>query len=151
MKNLSDAFSEVMSDNPVWSSAKQFAEWYLLKGMPFGKPSKFFVAAIEGLFTYPVFQHKNFQAEMCLGNAKKHVHPFVDTFCLSFVGGNWVADAEDAQAMIVFQMFPDGISPSPIYAVWQGKTLGEKHEGLIKTHFKNAVIQDGFADIAKKA
>lgn len=51
--------------------------------------------------------------------------------------------------LFVFQKWPEGVRPSTISVAWKGKTMGPKHEALIRRFFPDAYLKDGFADITR--
>lgn len=54
-------------------------------------------------------------------------------------------------ALLSFERWPDGVRPSTVAAVWKGRTVGPLQEALIRQHFPDAYIKDGYADITRTA
>lgn len=51
--------------------------------------------------------------------------------------------------LIVFQKWPPGIRQSTISVSWKGVSMGPKHEALVRRHFPDVYIKDGFIDITR--
>lgn len=51
--------------------------------------------------------------------------------------------------LIVFQKWPPGIRQSTISVSWKGVSMGPKHEALVRRHFPDAYIKDGYIDITR--
>jgi hypothetical protein len=172
---VSSSQQEMLASAPDWADVMDFAQWYGAQGFPLFPVKDFQVYVSDHAYAMPVFRHKNFQVEMYLfipATVPQHAHPFVEiTECHHFDGkwnpfvpvlkypekhaGTDIIPAFDRQkmqgTMLTFEMWPKGATPSTIGAAWQGKTMGEGHEALIRRFFPEAYIKDGYADITRTA
>lgn len=167
------AHNQVMEDVQDWQSVGEFALWYASKNYPIVLPPDFAPSIIEGAISFPIFKHRNFQAELYLFDTRvvgEHAHPFVDLFNVGLdekindwgmsegviypathnKGGvandDWVGN-ERYSLLLAMQKFHAGVDPCTISAYWKGRTCGQLHESVILKRFPNAFLKDRFADV----
>lgn len=64
-------------------------------------------------------------------------------------GGRPLGFSQKGYAMLTFERWPLGISPSSAAILWKGATAGQVHDDLILKHTPKALVQPGVADCTK--
>jgi hypothetical protein len=153
----------------TWINVQAFCDWYMENNMPTRIPSEAEVFCSDDATAICLFRHGQFQVELYLVHPKPlvqiHEHPYVEVIKMSIVDG--VAIAENTLQMgqshgdgmrrkgdlkgfplIAFQHWKFD-KPTTVASAWKGKTVGLKHEALIKRFHPNSLILNGYADITK--
>lgn len=153
----------------TWINVQSFCDWYIENGMPTRIPSDAEVFCSDDATAICLFRHGQFQVELYLVHPQPlvqlHEHPYVEVIKMSVVDG--VAIAENVLHMgqshgdgmrrkgdlkgfplIAFQHWKFD-KPTTVASAWKGKTVGVKHEALIKRFHPNSLILNGYADITK--
>lgn len=152
-----------------WNDAQEFCDWYMENNMPirFNEHTEIFCS--DDATSVCLFRQGNFQVEMYLIHpaplVNVHEHPNVEVIKLpvhnGFGGsspilkmgmshgeGMRLEGLEKGFPLLAFQHWKKA-SPSTVAAAWKGKTVGPKHEALIRRFYPNALILNGYADITK--
>ena len=162
-------------DKP-WETVMEFALWYQRGGFPMIPSPDGPVMTTDDAISFPVFRHKNFQAELYVftpSTVPKHAHPNVDviqTFFNPLIGA-WTPFMEliypqthggdeivldpalqnSKQLLLTFQKWPEGQIPHTLSAVWKGPTMGALQEGLVRRFNQDCLIYPGYADVTVKS
>jgi hypothetical protein len=152
----------------TWINAQAFCDWYMDNGMPFRPPNNEVFLSDDATATC-LFRHNQFQVELYLIHPtpliQLHEHPNVEVIKLRL----FKDDAIATDTLMMGQSHGDGMrseandkgfqllafqhwkkdKPTTIASAWKGKTVGPKHEALIKRFHPNALVLDGYADITK--
>lgn len=175
---MTSIYDKLLDKIEPWDTVTQFADWVISHNLPIALTSSTEVYESDDAMTFPIFRYNNFQAELYILYSPlavpEHSHPFVEVVQLpigkgdnaikpilpnevlkypnSHGGGRFTGidfSVDKRMLLITFEKWPKNTVPSTIAAVWKGKTLGPKHEGLIRRFFPNAYIKDGYADVLR--
>lgn len=164
-----------------WSSLEDFAAWYIEAGLPMLPPAGFQTFRTDDAVAVCTFRAAPYQVELYIiddpMSVPQHEHPYVEVIQYGYdredkrtliaspyqlgpkltLGQAHGADDptkrtnEGNSVLYAFERWPDGVTPSTVSAVWKGKVVGPLHEALIRKHFPDAYIRDGYADITRTA
>ena len=155
-----------------WPGVQAFAEWWLASGTPIIANKGTEVFLTDDATASCLFRKGRFQVEMYLIHPQPmvpvHEHPNVEVIKMPMgirdhysvssvlknneshgVGMRLEADKLGHQ-LIAFQHWLTR-EPTTIASMWKGKTVGPKHEALIRRFNPDAYIIDGYADITRTA
>lgn len=163
----------------TWGSLEEFAKWYISAGFPMLPPVGFQTFRTDDAVAVCTFRRAPYQVELYVINdpcaVPPHEHPYVEVIQYAFNKGETSApfatpyqlgpkltlghshgavgadgrDNDGNGLLYTFEKWPDGVTPSTVSAVWKGRVVGPRHEGLIRRFFPDAYIVDGFADITR--
>lgn len=152
-----------------WNDVQEFCDWYMENNMPIRFDSETEIFCSDDATSFCLFKHGNFQVEMYLIHpsplVNMHEHPNVEVIKLpihegfgesssvlkmgmSHGAGMRMVGAQKGFPLLAFQHWKKD-KPSTVAAAWKGKTVGPKHEDLIRRFYPNALILNGYADITK--
>jgi len=152
-----------------WSDVQEFCDWYIKNDMPihFGIDTEIYCS--DDATSVCLFRKNNFQVELYLVHANPlvniHEHPNVEVIKLAIedgIGraseilkmgmshgvGARASDKKKGFPLLAFQHWKKS-TPSTVAAAWKGKTVGPKHEALIKRFYPHSLVLNGYADITK--
>lgn len=153
----------------TWTNVQVFCDWYMENNMPIRIPIDAEIFCSDDATAVCLFRHDQFQVELYLVHPEPivqvHEHPYVEVIKMNIYDD--VAIAEKILQMgqshgdgmrrkgdlkgfplIAFQHWKFD-KPTTVASAWKGKTVGVKHESLIKRFHPNALILNGYADITK--
>lgn len=64
-------------------------------------------------------------------------------------GGRPLGFSKKGYAMLTFEQWPVGVTPTSAAILWKGATAGEVHDNLLLKHTPRALIEPGMADCTK--
>lgn len=154
----------------TWNSLTEFAEWYMNVKMPVMIPVDTFVYVTDDATATVLFRKGQFQVEIYLlhpySKVSTHSHPGVELFLVQ-IGNmdkkiNWgffgpilkdgethenkQGSDEHGSVFLSFEKWNDNRKMTSASVNWKGKTEGPIHEALIKKHYPNAIVENGYAD-----
>jgi hypothetical protein len=160
---------------PNFENLIDFAEWWINQDKPIRIPENPVVYLTDDATSTCIFRHQRFQVELYLIHPAPyipaHEHPGVENVELS---KNWndvprnallsyyQREGEphgsgikylaqlDGFALISIQKWAPELEMSSISTRWKGKTVGPKHEALIRQFNPDCVIYPGYADVTTK-
>lgn len=138
--------------------------------MPTRMPNNTEIFCSDDATAVCLFRHGQFQVELYLVHPEPivqvHEHPYVEVIKMTLMDD--IAIAENVLHMgqshgdgmrrkgdlkgfplIAFQHWKKS-APTTVASAWKGKTVGPKHEALIKRFHPDALVLDGYADITKE-
>lgn len=151
-----------------WNTLDEFVEWWLAAGMPYRMPQGCSTAITDIAWTIPIFRHKQYQVELYILNKvlhlNEHRHPGVEVHQMSldmpgmiwgeFFGGNQgdVPHGRNPEpnapeipgTLLTFEKWDEGIKPTVVCAVWEGKSLGPIHRETIKKFYPYVDISNEY-------
>lgn len=152
----------------TWADVTEFYEWYNNNGMPVEMPTGEIFCSDDAT-SVCLFRKGQFQVELYLifpqPLVQTHEHPYVEVIKVDRqAGNNFVSEvlkmgeshgagmrltaSDKGFPLYAFQHWLRD-TPSTVAAAWKGRTVGPKHETLIRRFYPNALILDGYADITK--
>jgi len=169
--NFSDYF-EYLHTPETWSSLEEFGSWYLANKMPMRIPFDSHVFTTENVTSFIAFRQGVYQAELYVvrPNIKtsEHYHPDLEVIICQIgtmndwgtwgklnpvleIGSSHGAEfpSEKGAVFISFEKWKQGAKMTSATANWKGFTDGPLHDALIKQHYPNAYIKDGYADVSR--
>jgi hypothetical protein len=153
-----------------WDTVEEFCDWYITNGMPMKFPENVEIFSTDDATSVCLFRKGQFQVELYLilpkPNLPKHEHPNVEAIEVrldntdriegevlrkgqSHGPGIRVMAEERGFPLISVQKWLNGIKPTTISTCWKGKTVGPKHDELIKRFCPETLVLDGYADVTK--
>jgi hypothetical protein len=159
---------------PDFADLQGFVEWYVGAGMPLLPPENPEVFLSDDATATCLFRKGQYQVEMYLIHPNPlipvHQHPGVENLEIGQSGWKTSVDFNLIQragqahgmgfrvrakhngfALYSAQKWDAGITMSTIGARWKGYTAGVKHEALIRRFNPDCYIQNGYADVTRKA
>lgn len=154
-----------------WDTVEEFCNWYISNGMPINFPEKVEVFLTDDATSVCLFRKGQFQVELYLilphPNVPIHEHPNVEAIEIrldnsrkidgevlrtgqSHGPGIRMIAEERGFPLISVQKWLDGISPTTISIRWKGRTVGPKHDKLIKRFCPETLVLNGYADVTKQ-
>lgn len=156
----------------TWDSVEAFADWYMEEKMPIRIPEDSYVYTNENATAVVLFRHKNFQVELYLGfpesEVDEHYHPGMEVIAMQIgkmnqevVWGMYTDTLKQGQshsfdfqgkkgsAFLTFEKWSDESRMTSASANWIGKTAGPKHDALIKKHYPDSLVKDGYAAVTE--
>lgn len=157
----------------TWDGVEEFCNWYMENKMPIMIPEDSHVYTNENATAIVLFRHRNFQVELYIGfpeNAvEDHFHPNMEVITMQIgkmnVGIVWGAYTDTLVhgqshsgnfssprgcAFLTFEKWDDENKMTSASVNWIGKTAGPKHDALIKKHYPDSYVENGYADVTKK-
>lgn len=155
-----------------WDTVEEFCDWYITNGMPINFPKNVEIFSTDDATSVCLFRKGQFQVELYLispnPNVPIHEHPNVEAIEVrldnttdtiygevlrkghSHGPGIRMMAEERGFPLISVQKWLDGISPTTISTRWKGKTVGPKHDELIKRFYPETLVLNGYADVTKQ-
>jgi len=154
----------------TWKSTDDFAKWYVDNGLPFMPPVDVEVFNSDDATAFCMFRKGQFQVELYLIFPQPfvpiHEHPGVEvietpvteglvhlipTLRNGEAHGQGIRDRAELRGypLVSIQRWHPKLTPTTVATQWKGKTVGPKHEALIRRFNPNAFIFDGYADTTK--
>lgn len=152
----------------TWQDVQAFCDWYISNDMPIRfQNSEVFLS--DDATAVCLFKHGQFQVELYLLHPNPliqiHEHPDVEVIKLRIIDNQAIAQGilfngqshgagmrveadKHGFPLLAFQHWKKSL-PTTVASAWKGKTVGPKHEDLIKRFHPNALVLDGYADITK--
>lgn len=154
----------------TWNSTEEFAKWYVDNGLPFMPPVGVEVFNSDDATAFCMFRKGQFQVELYLIFPQPlvpiHEHPGVEvvetpvtegivhvipTLKNGQAHGQGIRDRAELKGypLVSIQRWHPKLTPTTVAAQWKGKTVGPKHEALIRRFNPNALIYNGYADTTR--
>lgn len=154
-----------------WDSLSSFANWWLDNKMPIIFPKDPEVYLSDDATSICLFRKERFQVEMYLIHPQPlvplHGHPGVQvikcrmgktlTPIFSPVlsrnqlhGSGMTLEADKLGFPLLALQYWENRDPTTIASMWKGKTVGPKHEALIRRFNPDCLIKNGYADVSIK-
>jgi len=156
----------------TWNNLEEFVDWYMESKMPVRIPQDTFVFTNENVTATVLFRHKNFQVELYLGFPNKlsgeHFHPGMEVIimqiakldeytvwglCMNILkdGHSHIVDSQGERGVVFlsFEKWEDESRMTSASANWTGKTDGPLHDALIKHHYPESFVSNGYAVVSK--
>jgi hypothetical protein len=157
-----------------WINVSDFCNWYIENNMPLFMPPSNEVFITDDANSVCMFRCGQFQVEHYLIHPKPivqiHEHPGVEViklrvYCSEKIiniaasdvlhegeahgAGFRIESDERGFLLIAVQKWDEGLLPTTVAARWKGKTVGPKHEELIKRLYPGSFVLPGYADVTK--
>lgn len=154
----------------TWNSTEEFASWYVGNGLPFMPPPNVEVFTSDDATAFCMFKKGQFQVELYLIYPQPfvpiHEHPGVEVIetavtegivrlipvlKLGQAHGQGIRDKAQLRGypLVSIQQWHPSLTPTTVASQWKGKTVGPKHEAIIRRFNPNAFIYNGYADTTK--
>jgi hypothetical protein len=139
----------------TWINVQAFCDWYMENNMPTRIPNDVEIFCSDDATAVCLFRHGQFQVELYLVEVIKmniidNVAIAENTLQMGQSHGDGMRRKGDLKGfpLLAFQHWKFD-KPSTVASAWKGKTVGPKHETLIKKFHPNSLILNGYADITK--
>jgi hypothetical protein len=156
----------------TWNTLEEFVEWYMDSKMPLMIPIDSEVYFTDDASSLIMFRQDCYQVELYLNYPKSvvpmHSHPGMDLIAMQ-IGKmsnlkcglpykllkdgeehNGIFPSEKGTVFLTFQKWDLNVKMTSASVNWNGKTVGPKHQKLIKRHFPNVKIINGISMLTKE-
>ena len=153
-----------------WENLDSFMKWYMDQKMPIRIPVDSFVYLNENATSIVLFRHKNYQVEMYStapsSSLYEHFHPNMEIITMQIkkmmFNSDWGIPSEalldgfshngDFNSVrgcvfLTFEKWLNGARMTSAMVNWKGKTAGKLHDALIRKHYPDAYVTEGYADV----